>query len=172
MPRAGGEDKRNVVCPLIISQPRPGASIERQAVNLSTVAPRSPRSTDLAARFSRLRSPCATPEARETWSVPYYFRPGRELGRIARGCQWNKPAEPIIARGARTDAELARCEELGATLASGSACVVLRGKARARHTAARRDTVAASHPNWVPRRARPADGEHNKIMAAARETGR
>lgn len=41
--------------------------------------------------------------------------------RIARGYRFRRVAEPLIVRGALTDEELARCEELGRTLAAGLA---------------------------------------------------
>lgn len=43
----------------------------------------------------------------------------REIGRIATGYQWKAVAEPVISRKQVTAADLARCEELGATLAAG-----------------------------------------------------
>lgn len=45
----------------------------------------------------------------------------REIGRIANGYQWKQVAEAVIARKEITDADLARCEELGAAMAAGTA---------------------------------------------------
>ncbi len=45
----------------------------------------------------------------------------REIARIATGYGWKTVAEPVIARKALTDEDLARCEELGMGLAAGIA---------------------------------------------------
>lgn len=46
----------------------------------------------------------------------------RALERIALGYGWNKVAEPILVRGGVDDEGLARCRELGQTLAAGLSC--------------------------------------------------
>lgn len=43
------------------------------------------------------------------------------IDRIALGYKWKKVAEPLIVKGAITDADLQSCEELGQTLAAGLA---------------------------------------------------
>lgn len=43
----------------------------------------------------------------------------REIDRIVRGLQLRKVAEPVIAVGEVTPEHIARCEELGQTLAAG-----------------------------------------------------
>jgi len=45
----------------------------------------------------------------------------REVGRIAAGYGLRLAAEPIIVRGAVTDDEIARCDELGEAMATGIA---------------------------------------------------
>lgn len=45
----------------------------------------------------------------------------RQLQRIVRGYPMREVAEPVIVRGPVDDAALARCEELGLTLAAGLA---------------------------------------------------
>lgn len=45
----------------------------------------------------------------------------REIERIALGYQWKRVAEAVIARQGVSDDDLARCGELGATLAAGIA---------------------------------------------------
>ncbi|MFZ5512135.1 MAG: flavodoxin family protein [Pseudomonadota bacterium] len=44
-----------------------------------------------------------------------------QIERIANGYGWKRVAEPVIARGGLHPDDLARCEELGATLAAGIA---------------------------------------------------
>ncbi|HEY0973900.1 MAG TPA: NAD(P)H-dependent oxidoreductase [Solimonas sp.] len=44
------------------------------------------------------------------------------LERIALGYGWNKVAEPVIVRGEVNDEGLARCRELGQTMAAGLSC--------------------------------------------------
>jgi multimeric flavodoxin WrbA len=46
------------------------------------------------------------------------------VARIATGYRWNAVAPPLIVVGEPTSADLARCEELGATLAAGLAAGV------------------------------------------------
>jgi multimeric flavodoxin WrbA len=46
------------------------------------------------------------------------------VARIATGYRWNAIGEPVIVVGEPTAEALARCEELGATLAAGLACGV------------------------------------------------
>lgn len=46
----------------------------------------------------------------------------RALERIALGYGWHKIAEPVLVRGAIDDTALARCRELGQTLAAGLSC--------------------------------------------------
>lgn len=41
------------------------------------------------------------------------------IERIATGYRWNRVAEPVIVKGDPDDASLARCRELGQTLAAG-----------------------------------------------------
>jgi NAD(P)H-dependent FMN reductase len=43
------------------------------------------------------------------------------IDRIALGYKWKKVAEPVIVRGAVTEADLQRCMELGQTMAAGLA---------------------------------------------------
>jgi multimeric flavodoxin WrbA len=43
------------------------------------------------------------------------------IDRIALGYRWKKVSEPLIVRGAPSEADLQRCRELGATLAAGLA---------------------------------------------------
>lgn len=45
----------------------------------------------------------------------------REIRRIANGYRWKEVAEPVIARHEVTEADLARCRELGEGFASGLA---------------------------------------------------
>ncbi|MBL8447648.1 MAG: flavodoxin family protein [Zoogloeaceae bacterium] len=45
----------------------------------------------------------------------------REIRRIANGYRWKEVAEPVIARGELTEADLARCRDLGEAFASGLA---------------------------------------------------
>lgn len=45
----------------------------------------------------------------------------REIDRIAVGYGWKRVAEPVIARGDVTAADLMTCEELGEAMASGVA---------------------------------------------------
>lgn len=46
----------------------------------------------------------------------------RALERIATGYGWTRVAEPVIVNGEPDEAALARCRELGQTLAAGLAC--------------------------------------------------
>jgi len=46
----------------------------------------------------------------------------RALERIASGYGWNRVADPLVVRGEVDAAALARCRELGQTLAAGLAC--------------------------------------------------
>ncbi|HZR37857.1 MAG TPA: NAD(P)H-dependent oxidoreductase [Nevskia sp.] len=48
----------------------------------------------------------------------------RAIERIATGCGWNRVAEPVVVKGEPDAAGLARCRELGQTLAAGLACGV------------------------------------------------
>jgi hypothetical protein len=41
------------------------------------------------------------------------------IERIAIGYKWKRVCEPLIVRGAPTEADFARCRELGATVAAG-----------------------------------------------------
>lgn len=43
------------------------------------------------------------------------------IERIALGYKWKRIAEPVIVKGAVTDADLQRCTELGQTMAAGLA---------------------------------------------------
>jgi multimeric flavodoxin WrbA len=47
------------------------------------------------------------------------------IERIALGYRWKKSAEAIIVRGAPTDADVARCRELGETMAAALALGIL-----------------------------------------------
>ncbi|MDB5977735.1 MAG: flavodoxin [Nevskia sp.] len=46
----------------------------------------------------------------------------RAIERIAGGCGWNRVAEPLVVKGEPDAAALARCRELGQTLAAGLSC--------------------------------------------------
>lgn len=46
----------------------------------------------------------------------------RAVERIVTGCGWNRVAEPIVVKGAQQAADLARCREMGQTIAAGLAC--------------------------------------------------
>ena len=46
----------------------------------------------------------------------------RALERIAQGYGWSKVAEPVISHGELGEETLARCRELGQTLAAGLSC--------------------------------------------------
>lgn len=46
----------------------------------------------------------------------------RALERIALGYGWNKVAEPVLVRGGVSEEGLARCRELGQTMAAGLSC--------------------------------------------------
>ncbi len=48
----------------------------------------------------------------------------RAIERIAGGCGWNRVAEPLVVKGEPDAAALARCHELGQTLAAGLSCGV------------------------------------------------
>src|SRR5271156_6433214 len=48
----------------------------------------------------------------------------RAIERIATGCGWNRVAEPVVVKGEPEETALARCRELGQTLAAGLACGV------------------------------------------------
>ena len=48
----------------------------------------------------------------------------RAIERIAGGCGWNRVAEPLVVKGEPDQVALARCRELGQTLAAGLSCGV------------------------------------------------